>query len=156
MLQVAAPGGRTIEPAILTGLSLLRYPAFRACPSAAAVRDRIGADQPDLLAADVNLMLTQHRDGDLLVGDTHTYADTPEPFQDEALDRLLLDQTARLLGVPGLDVRWRWRGIYAWAEREEFLIAEPAPRVRAVAVTTGIGMTTALGLAPAVLDDLLA
>jgi hypothetical protein len=28
--------------------------------------------------------------------------------------------------------------------------------VRAVAVTAGIGMTTALGLAPRVLDDLLA
>ena len=156
MLQVAAPDGRTVEPAVLTGLSLLRYPAFRACPSAATVRARIGAEQPDLLAADVNLMLTQLPDGDLLVGDTHTYADTPDPFQDEALDRLLLDQAACVLGVPGLDVRRRWRGIYASAEREEFLIAEPAPGVRAVAVTTGIGMTTALGLAPAVLDDLLA
>ena len=48
----------------------------------------------------------------------------------------------------------RWRGIYASAP-EPFLTATPAPLTRAVSVTSGIGMTTALGLAPAVLDDLL-
>ncbi|MPY81061.1 MAG: FAD-dependent oxidoreductase, partial [Actinophytocola sp.] len=35
-----------------------------------------------------------------------------------------------------------------------FLIERPADGVRVVAVTSGIGMTTALGLAPAVLDDI--
>jgi hypothetical protein len=37
----------------------------------------------------------------------------------------------------------------------DFLIAEPHPDTRVVSVTTGIGMTTALGVAPAVLDQLL-
>lgn len=42
------------------------------------------------------------------------------------------------------------------AAREPFPVAEPAPGVRVVSVTSGIGMTTALGLAPEVLDGLLA
>jgi hypothetical protein len=37
----------------------------------------------------------------------------------------------------------------------DFLIAQPYPGARVVSVTTGIGMTTALGIAPAVLDHLL-
>jgi FAD dependent oxidoreductase TIGR03364 len=154
MLRVAAPAGRVIEPALFTGSSLLRYPAFRACPSAARVRERLAGAQPELLGAGVNLMLTQMADGDLLIGDTHHYAGTPAPFRIEDLDRLLLQQTAALLGVQELRVRERWRGVYASAPQEEFLIARTAPGIRAVSITTGIGMTTALGLAPAVLDGL--
>jgi D-hydroxyproline dehydrogenase subunit beta len=155
MLRVASPGDRRIDPAVLTGLSLLRYRGFAECPSLAAVHDRFARDHPQLLDADVNLMLTQRPDGDLTIGDTHAYARTPSPFRDEQLDELLLAQTAALLGVDHLAVHERWRGIYAHAPGREFLVASPAPGVRAVAVTSGIGMTTALGLAPAVLDDVL-
>jgi D-hydroxyproline dehydrogenase subunit beta len=155
MLRVASPGARRIEPAILTGTSLLRYRGFAACPSAGALRSRLEAERPDLIAADVNLMLTQRPDGDLTIGDTHAYDRTPSPFREEAMDDLVLAETARLLGVDRLQVRERWRGVYAHAPGREFLVAGPAPGVRAVAVTSGIGMTTALGLAPAVLDELI-
>jgi len=45
-------------------------------------------------------------------------------------------------------------GLYASAP-EDFLVAAPLDHVRVVSVTTGIGMSTGLGLAPEVLDDLL-
>jgi FAD dependent oxidoreductase TIGR03364 len=154
MLRVATPSGRAIEPAVFTGSSLLRYPAFRSCPSTGHVRARLAEACPELLAADVNLMLTQSADGDLFIGDTHAYASTPAPFRPEDLDRLLLDQVAQLFGVSALRVRERWRGVYASAPQDEFLIATTAPGIRAVSITTGIGMTTALGLAPRVLDEL--
>jgi hypothetical protein len=77
-----------------------------------------------------------------------------DPFRDELLDDLVLAEAARLLGVPELVVRQRWRGVYA-AAPDPFLVACPAPGVRVVSVTSSIGMTTALGLAPGVLDDLL-
>ncbi len=99
-------------------------------------------------------MLTSRPDGDLVIGDTHAHARTPDPFTPERLDRLVLDETCRLLGVRRLDVVHRWQGVYASADGE-FLRAPVAPGVVAVAVTTGIGMTTAFGLAPAVLDTLL-
>lgn len=156
MLRVASPDGWSIRPAVLTGSSMLRYAAFRACPSAERVRDRFAVHHPELLEADVNLMLTRHPDGDLLVGDTHSYAVTPPPFQPESLDDLLLGQAARLLGAGRPAVSRRWRGVYAWAPDRDFLVVEPAPGVRSVTITSGIGMTTALGLAPRVLDDLLA
>jgi FAD dependent oxidoreductase TIGR03364 len=156
MLRVAAPSGRVIDPAVFTGSSLLRYPAFRTCPSAGRVRARLAGERPELLAAGVNLMLTQGADGDLFVGDTHAYDSTPPPFRHEDFDQLLLDQAAALLGVPELRVRERWTGVYASAPQEEFLVAATAPGVRAVSITAGIGMTTALGLAPTVLDDLFA
>lgn len=152
MLRVANPTTRTIDPAVFTGLSLLRYDGFAACPSTAHVRARYaGTPEKD---ADVNLMFTQLPDGDLTIGDTHSYATTLPAHRDERLDELVLARTRQLLGVDHLTVRERWRGVYASAPRP-FLVAKPMPGVRVVSVTSGIGMTTALGLAPEVLDDLL-
>ncbi|HEX8868706.1 MAG TPA: TIGR03364 family FAD-dependent oxidoreductase [Lentzea sp.] len=152
MLRVAHGG--VIDPAVLTGFSMLRYEAFARCPSLEKVRERLTHDHPELVEAGLNLMFTQLPDGSLTIGDTHHYSRTVDPYRPEDLDDLVLTETARLLGVPSLHVLERWRGIYASAP-EPFLTATPVPLTRAVSVTSGIGMTTALGLAPAVLDDLL-
>lgn len=58
----------------------------------------------------------------------------------------MLRETARLLGVPSLTARRRWTGVYASAA-DDILIAAPHPTTRVVSVTSGIGMTTAFGLA---------
>ncbi|MDT3438925.1 FAD-dependent oxidoreductase [Pseudofrankia sp. BMG5.37] len=149
--------GARFRPGVLTGLSLLRYAAFERCPSLPALRARFEAERPDLLAVDMNLMFTQLPDGDLIIGDTHERAVTHHPFQAERVDDLVLAETAELLGVPAAElvVRERWRGYYATAPDREFLVATPHPGVRAVVVTTGIGMTTSHGLAAEVLADLV-
>lgn len=155
MLQVRVPGV-TVTPALLTGSSMLRYPAFAGTEAAAAIRQRWTEQRPEMLAAAVNHMITQRPDGDLVVGDTHAYARTPGPFDppdSERLDDLLLAETRALLGRDDLQVVHRWRGVYASADID-FLRAKIAPGVMAVSVTSGIGMTTAFGLAPDVLDSL--
>ncbi len=153
MLQVRPRTPITVGPAVLTGSSMLRYPALSGTAGAAALRERWRTERPELLDAGVNHMLTQLPGGDLVVGDTHHYDRTPEPWTDETLDDLLLAETRALLGT-GVDVVRRWRGVYADAPGE-FLIRPVAPATTAVTVTSGIGMTTAFGLAPAVLDRVL-
>ncbi len=51
-------------------------------------------------------------------------------------------------------MKQRWRVVYASAPGE-FLEAEPVPGTRVVSVTSGIGMTTGLGLGIQSLDALL-
>ena len=157
MLRVAAPSGPgyRVDPAVLSGTSLLRYGGFAACPSLPALWARIAVERPDVLAADVNLMFTQLPGGDLTIGDTHHHTRTVDPFSDDSLDDLLLAEAARLLGADRLVVRQRWRGTYATAP-DDLLVATPGPGARVVSVTSGIGMTVAFGLAVEVLDDLLA
>lgn len=152
MLRVRPPAPLRIEPAVLSGSSLLRYRGFAACPSLPALRARLAAEQPQLLDADVNLMLTQLPDGDLLLGDTHVRAPDASPFTSAAWDELLLSGGERLLGCGPFRVVERWQGVYA-SGPDEFLVAAPHPSVRVVSVTTGIGMTVAFGLAEDVLDD---
>ncbi|MBP2368004.1 FAD-dependent oxidoreductase [Pseudonocardia parietis] len=150
ILQLRPTAPVTVEPAVLTGSSMLRYPALAGTEGARALRERWRTERPELLDAGVNHMLTQLPGGDLVVGDTHTYDRTPDPFTDEALDDLLLAETRALLGTD-LRVVSRWQGVYADAPGE-FLVHPTAPATTAVSVTSGIGMTTAFGLAPAVLD----
>ncbi|MFC7344842.1 TIGR03364 family FAD-dependent oxidoreductase [Saccharopolyspora griseoalba] len=152
MLQLRAPGLR-LDPALLTGTSMLRYPALAGTEGAEALRARWREQRPELLDASVNHMLTQLPDGDLVVGDTHAYARTLDPWSSEELDRLLLAETGHLLGRDDLAVVRRWRGVYASTEGD-FLRARVSPGVTAVSVTSGIGMTTAFGLAPTVLDSI--
>lgn len=155
MLEVDPPGGVRIDPAVLTGYSMLRYGGLAATSAAAEVRREITERAPETLDAVMNLMLTQRPDGAIVLGDTHHYSRTHLPFDEESVTDLLLREGARLFGVEDLTVRCRWRGIYADSPETDFLVATPAPGVRVVSVTSGIGMTTALGLAPTVLDGLL-
>jgi FAD dependent oxidoreductase TIGR03364 len=157
MLRLKAPTGRRYQPALATGLSLIRYPAFTAQPSAAELRARLELEKGELIDRGIHLLVTQLPDGDLIVGDTHTYADTPAPFAEERLYRLLLDEARALLGVEP-EVRQRWQGIYPALRPPDagnFHITAPLPGVRVVQNVAGIGMALSFGQAPAVLDDLL-
>ena len=155
MLRAACPQGRIYRPALLTGLSLLRYPAFASQPGCERLRTRISGERPELIAAGVHLIITQLPGGDLIIGDTHEYGADVSPFGDERLDQLVLAEATQLLGVPDLEIRERWHGVYPVASGNPFLVEEPLPGVRIVQVVSGVGMTTALGLAPRVLDGLM-
>lgn len=137
---------------VLTGSSMLRYSAFASAPSIADVRARIAAEDPAVLERDVNQMYTERPDGTLLVGDTHYGGETIPPFQDEAAFSMLQRLGEDLFGRP-LRVRQRWQGVYAKAPGD-FLRVAPMDGVRVVSVTTGIGMTTGLGLAESVISEL--
>ncbi|WP_298227966.1 TIGR03364 family FAD-dependent oxidoreductase [Gryllotalpicola sp.] len=147
MMEIDAPGGIQVAPGILTGTSLLRYDGPASTGAAEALRAEVAETAPELVENAVNLMFTQRPHGSLVIGDTHHYGITESPFEDEAVDELLLREFSRLLGADSLRVRRRWRGIYASSAAQDFLVEQPVPGVSVVSVTTGIGMTCALGLA---------
>jgi FAD dependent oxidoreductase TIGR03364 len=158
MLRIAAPQGRRYGPALATGYSLVRYPAFVDHPATAALRSRYERERPELLEAGIHLLITQLPDGDLIIGDSHAYGDTLDAFAEERISDLLLREAGRLLGAE-LTVRERWLGLYATravasARYEPFHVTAPMPRVRVVENVTGIGMTLSLGFAPDVFDTL--
>ena len=146
MLRVHADLRRPLDAPLLTGWSLVRYSRFATLPAAAVVRDRLHSERPDLAALDLNQMYTQLPDGSLIVGDTHSRGISIPPFQAEDAAALLLAETETLFGIPAPRVIERWQGVYA-SGPTDFLVAEPQPGVLAIAATTGIGMTTGLGLA---------
>lgn len=145
MLRVRSDLATPLRGPLLTGWSLIRYSAFTKMPSAVAVRERLHRERPDLAALDLNQMYTPLPDGSVIVGDSHWNGEAVDPFQPEAASRAFLAAFTELFGASA-DVIERWQGIYATAP-EEFLIDESEPGVLVTIVTTGIGMTTGLGLA---------
>jgi FAD dependent oxidoreductase TIGR03364 len=154
MMRVTAPLPRTLDAPLLTGWSLLRYGRFGAFDETAALRERLHGERPDLAALDLNQMYTQLPDGSLIVGDSHAKAIQPGPFQPEAAFEAFLAEATALFDVDRFHVRERWQGVYASAAAD-FLIEEPEPGIHVIAATTGIGMTTGLGLAERTLDTAL-
>lgn len=146
MLRVRLPLTKTLDAPLLTGWSLLRYGRFESLPEVAAVRSRLHGARPDLAAIDLNQMYTQLPDGSVILGDTHHRDPAPLPFQAEDAQQALIDEALELFGVPSLRVIERWQGMYA-SGAAEFLDREVMPGVRAIAATTGIGMTCGFGLA---------
>lgn len=152
MMRVAATLPRPLSAPLLTGWSLLRYGRFTAFAEAAPVVARLHGERPDLAVLDLNQMYTQLPDGSMILGDSHVRGVQPPPFQPEAAFDAFLAEARDLLEVEDLRVLERWQGVYA-SGPGEFLIEEPLPGVLALAATTGIGMTTGLGLAEHTLAD---
>ncbi|GAA1498975.1 TIGR03364 family FAD-dependent oxidoreductase [Paeniglutamicibacter kerguelensis] len=151
MLEVDAPEGSHFDPVILTGTAVLRYGGLATCDAADSIRERMHRESPELMEAFVNVKMSQRPNGRLVIGDTHAYAHTHDPFKDEELDNLLLREFERLLGAP-LTVRQRWHGQYAFSKKEAFFVREPKPGVLIACVTNGTGMSTGMGFAESVLN----
>lgn len=147
MLRARLPLPYALPAPLFTGWSLLRYAGFEDLPGVGAVAQRLRAEHPDAVAIDLHLMYTPQPDGSLLIGDTHIREVSVSPFQGEEGFDILLDETRKLFGVNDIDVTQRWQGVYCSAPGQEFLIEQPVPRTHVVTVTTGIGMTTSMGLA---------
>lgn len=153
MLRVADPGFR-LGAAVISDLSLIRYEGFAAMPEAEALRQRLEQDQAAVLAAGVHLIVAQDADGALILGDSHLYADTPDPFRAEAVDRMILDEYRTLFGgVP--PVMQRWMGTYASSSRQPRFTATPEENVRVVMVTSGTGASTGFAIGEATIAELV-
>jgi FAD dependent oxidoreductase TIGR03364 len=151
MLRLASPGYR-LPATVMSDLGLVRYLGYAALPEAKALRRRLQAERSDHLANGIHLIVAQSADGSLIVGDSHHYAPTPDPFASDAVDRLILEEFRAVFGIlpPVLE---RWTGTYASAAGHS-LVETPAPDVRLVVVTSGTGASTSFALAEEVIAEL--
>ncbi|WP_313823368.1 TIGR03364 family FAD-dependent oxidoreductase [Citricoccus sp.] len=151
MSLIERPAAVPADLALLTGTSLARYDGFGAMPSSGALRRELVEREPDLVGCIANLMVTGIPDG-LLIGDSHAYAHSPEPFIDEDVARLLLDRAGAILGIETPVVRQRWLGRYADSASTNLILERPDDRTTVAVVTSGIGMTLSFGIADLILS----
>ena len=152
MLRLADPGWR-LPAAVMSDLGLVRYLGYAGAPSLPRLRSVLEAEQADELANGVHLIVVQGADGSLVVGDSHHYDPTPDPFQPEHVDRLILREARAVLDLPAPQVIERWIGVYPSGPEDAFF-EEPMPGVRLVSVTSGTGASTAFGIAQEVLAEM--
>ncbi len=76
------------------------------------------------------------------------------PFADEGVYELMLDEYRAVTGRPPPAVRERWTGTYAVAKTQAVFIDSPAPNIRLVLVTSGVGASTGFAIGEEVIRDL--
>jgi hypothetical protein len=152
MMRLADPGFR-LRSAVMSDLGLARYAGYAALPQAEHLRRRLEHDQREALENGVHLIVVQSADGSLVVGDSHHYAPTPDPFAADGVDEIILDEYRLVFPGAAPKVVARWVGTYASSERTMFVDA-PGPATRLVLITGGTGASTAFAIAEEVIADL--
>ncbi len=153
MRTVPQPGPWRLGPMLATGLSLRHYPAFTLCPSLPALERRIAQNHPALDRWGIHVLVAQNGLGELILGDSHEYGLTPDPFDHPEIDALILAHLETFLAVPSLEIAQRWHGVYVKHPTRDVFLAEPEPGVRIINGLGGTGMTTSFGLAQDVFTD---
>ena len=154
MIRLAPPRFDPRLPAIMSDLGLIRYLGYSELPAAPDLARRLEAEQGEHIANGVHLIVVRGADNSLVVGDSHHYAATPDPFAPAAVDDLILDEYARVFAGEAPPVAERWTGTYASAKDRLALIDKPSDAVRIVIVTSGTGASTSFALAEEVVADL--
>jgi FAD dependent oxidoreductase TIGR03364 len=143
-----------LDSAVMSDLGLVRYLGYAELPEAAALRSVLLDEQPDHLENGVHLIAVRSADGSLVVGDSHHFAVTPDPFAPARVDALILDEFRAVLAAGDVKVTERWTGTYASATDRLALIDKPADAVRLVLITSGTGASTSFAIAEEVIADL--
>ncbi len=153
MLRVKPEKPKTVGSAVMADLSLVRYHGYADLPQAIALRAQLKQEEAQSLADGIHLIAVQSRDGSLVVGDSHHYAATPEPFASEVVDQLILRHLDDTLRLGPLRIQERWTGVYPTGattfdgQSTDCLTLQPDEHTRVVFVTSGTGASTAFGIA---------
>lgn len=152
MLRVRASGAGSLTHPVMGDLSLVRYAGYAELPEAQPLMQHFKAADRSALDHGVHIIAVQSADGSWVIGDSHHYDASPDPFQPDSIDQLILDRTGALIDLKGAHVTERWVGVYPSGHADAF-IETPCPGVKLVSVTSGTGMSTGLAIGEEVVNE---
>ncbi len=136
-----------IGPMLAAGLTLRHYRAFADCPALPTLVRRFDRELADFARFGIHVMLSQHENGQLTIGDSHEYGEAIEPFDKPQIDDLILQYLRTFVNLAELRIASRWHGVYVKHPTALFVSAEPGPGMKVVTGVGGAGMTLSFGLA---------
>lgn len=148
MRTFAQPGGYAFGPTLCAGLTLLHYDTFKHLETLPTLRARLDDELPFHREHGIHVLATQTANGGITIGDSHSYAVTHDPFEDQQVFDAILEYFDSFARLPRRDIAEVWHGIYpSLLDGRSHLIAEPEPQVRIANGLGGAGMTLSFGLA---------
>jgi D-hydroxyproline dehydrogenase subunit beta len=141
-----------IGPTLCAGLTLRHYQAFAQCKSLAKVNRRYDEVSLDFKRYGIHVLLGQNENGELIIGDSHMYGKTVEPFDEEKINHVILAYLKSFTAIGDLQITERWHGIYPKLQGGTDLILRPESGVTIVNGLGGAGMTLSFGIAEEVID----
>ncbi|MBL0744522.1 TIGR03364 family FAD-dependent oxidoreductase [Chryseolinea lacunae] len=136
-----------LGPTLCAGLTLRHYAAFGKCPSLSKVDARYDRESEAYKNHGVHVLLAQNAAGELIIGDSHHYSRTVEPFDSEEVNDIILNYLRSFAELGDLRITERWHGVYPKVQGNINLTVHPEPGVTIVTGMGGAGMTLSFGLA---------
>lgn len=154
MMRVVPEASVTLGSALMSDHGLARYHGYADLPEARPLKNRLDREQAAKRENGVHLIAVQSADGSLVVGDTHQYGDTLDPFISDEVNALVLDELDTVLDLGARRVSETWIGTYASAADRWRFTDAPDDATRIVVVTAGCGASTAFGIGEETINDL--
>lgn len=142
-------------PSLCAGLTLRHYAAFEDCPSLASVSDRYDRENESYRKHGVHVLVSVNNHGEIIIGDSHHYGLTAEPFDPEEVNDLILAYLHSFADPGPLKIIERWHGIYPKTNDVLAFVETPLRGVHVVNGLGGAGMTLSFGLAEDVIRKVL-
>jgi FAD dependent oxidoreductase TIGR03364 len=154
MRTAPQPAGFDLGAILVSDLTLCHYPAFQQCPSIPALRARLDRELPQHRAEGVHVIVAQHHDGSITLGDSHEYGEDLAPESRTDVDELILTALRVFVQLPEPRIVSRWQGVYLKSRiGQTQVVLRPRERVTMVTAMGGLGMTLSWGLAQRTVQD---
>lgn len=142
---------------ILTNLTIRRYESFKALTSYQNLKwEHINKE---VLNYDVHILFKQKKDGSIIIGDSHEYADVNKKEElgfdiDMKINKIILKEVRKMLPINESEISSYWCGFYAQMKsNEEILDLSYTQNIKIVTAIGGKGMTAAAGYSKDSIDS---
>lgn len=143
------PDGWQLGPSLCGGLSLTHYPSFQSAGSSLdALKNYYAEKLPEYITWGIHVMVAQNSRGELIIGDSHEYGPTHDPFDKMFINDLILNYLKQFMVCPDHVISSTWNGFYPKLKNGTTeLVVSPVEGVTIVNGLGGAGMTLSFGLA---------
>ena len=154
MRFVSQPDGWRLGPSLCGGLSLIHYNGFKVAGDAVTqLKKEFENKYPEYIEWGIHVMVSQNQSGELIVGDSHEYGLTHDPFDRQMINKLILKYLSGFARFANEEIAASWNGIYPkMTNGETEFITSPADGITIVNGLGGSGMTLSFGLAEQLLS----
>jgi FAD dependent oxidoreductase TIGR03364 len=155
MKTVPQPNDWRLGPSLCGGLSLTHYHSFQAAGDILnQLKDHYKNSLPAYVEWGIHVMVSQNSRGELIIGDSHEYGPTHDPFDKQFINQLILDYLHGFGLFPDNSISATWNGTYPKLKNGGTeLVLSPIPGVTIVNGVGGAGMTLSFGLAEQIVNQ---
>ncbi len=153
MRLVQQPQDWRIGPPLCAGLSFIHYKGFEVAASLSKLKEVYQKQYPELMEWGIHVMVCQNGIGELTIGDSHEYGLDLSPFDQEHVNKLILNYLKKFATFKDWQIDSSWHGIYPKMTNGDLqFVKEIDEKVLIVNGVGGAGMTLSFGLGEEVVE----
>lgn len=139
------PGTAPLGIHLCAGLTLGHYRNFSKCPSLPELLEVHRRKWPSQVECGIHVLVSEHGDGAITVGDSHAYGRGGPVYQDEHIDEFILEAMDEFLPPNLYDIDQRWIGRYPTHPSHPYWLQQINDGIWALNLF-GTGMTLSFGV----------